>query len=158
MELADDGAAFGDLDEDEAAALWRMDKAKTKAKGGAVFVASRVAGGLSGLDFGAESCRAVSERVAKEHEEKVQKEEADAKFRAAVADTAAGRAAAAQAAVRGVGRPRQGQQRLQGRASVLEESSGRRRRAERAGSEVTRCGSGAGTGAAREAAGRQYRC
>ena len=34
-----------DLDEDEAAALRRMDKAKTKAKGGAMFGASRVAGG-----------------------------------------------------------------------------------------------------------------
>jgi len=71
----------------------RMDG--VKAKGGAMFTAAQVAGDLDGIEFTAGSVRAVAERIAKEQEEKARKAEADARLRAAVAETDAGRAAAA---------------------------------------------------------------
>jgi len=71
----------------------RMDG--VKAKGGAMFAAAQAAGDLDGIEFTAGSVRAVAERIAKEQEEKARKAEADARLRAAVADTDAGRAAAA---------------------------------------------------------------
>ena len=66
---------------------------KVKAKGVAIFGAAQAAGNLDGIELGAETIRAAAERIAKGQAEKTQKTEADAALRAAIAYTAAGRAA-----------------------------------------------------------------
>jgi len=93
MEVPDDNMMLADLGEDGAALVRRMDR--VKAKGGAMFAAAQAAGDLDGIESTAGSVRAVAERIAKEQEEKARKAEADARLRAAVAETDAGRAAAA---------------------------------------------------------------
>jgi hypothetical protein len=93
MEVPDDDMMLADIGEDGAALTRRMDG--VKAKGGAMFAAAQAVGDLDGIEFTAGSVRAVAERIAKEQEVKAKKAETDARLRAAVADTDAGRTAAA---------------------------------------------------------------
>lgn len=60
-----------------------------------MFAAAQAAGDLDGIEFAAGYVRAVAERIAKEQEVKAKKAETDARLRAAVADTDAGRTEAA---------------------------------------------------------------
>jgi hypothetical protein len=84
---------LADLGGDGAALTRRMDG--VKAKGGGMFAAAQAVGDLGGIEFTAGSVRAVAERIAKEQGVKAKKAGTDARRRAAVADTDAGRTAAA---------------------------------------------------------------
>ena len=93
MEVPDGGMVLADLGEDGAVLVRRM--GGVKAKGGAVFAAAQVTGDLEGIEFTAGSVRAVAKHIAKEQGKKAREAEADARLRADVADTDAGRTAAA---------------------------------------------------------------
>ena len=91
MELHDDGRAFGDLEDDEAAQLRAM--SQVKAKGGAMFAASQQMNNPGGLEFTGGAVRAVAARVAAAQVEREKKAAADTELRRLAETTVAGKGA-----------------------------------------------------------------
>ena len=101
MQLDDDGAALGDLGDEQAALIRAM--GGVKAKGGSMFAAAQQMNNPEGLMFTGTAVRAVAARVAASNVEKQKKQAADAEPRRLAETTAAGRGAAGGGGGRGGG-------------------------------------------------------
>ena len=79
MEIEDDGMAPGTIEADTAAILSGM--GGVKAKGGAFFAATMLAGDLSGIEFISDYVRKRAQELARSHQEKEAKSASDAALR-----------------------------------------------------------------------------
>ena len=89
MEIEDDGMAPGTIEADMAAILSGM--GGVKAKGGAFFAATMLAGDLSGIEFISDYVRKRAQELTRSHQEKEAKAASDAALRALAQTTQAGR-------------------------------------------------------------------
>lgn len=87
MEIEDDGMAPGTIEADTAAILSGM--GGVKAKGGAFFAATMLAGDLSGIEFISDYVRKRAQELARSHQEKEAKAASDAALRTLAQTTVA---------------------------------------------------------------------